>query len=56
MATFMPRWTAYEMRLMAERYDSDGMIPVDSDRRRLTATLGRPLHGYRDTAVTVSAA
>jgi hypothetical protein len=23
----MPKWMAYEMRLMAERYVSDGMIP-----------------------------
>jgi uncharacterized protein YbjT (DUF2867 family) len=56
MATFMPRWTAYEMRLMAERYVSDGMIPDDGDRERLTAMLGRPLHSYRETAIALSAA
>lgn len=56
MATFMPRWTAYEMRLMAEHYVSDGMIPNDGDRERLTAMLGRPLHGYRETALALSAA
>jgi uncharacterized protein YbjT (DUF2867 family) len=56
MATFMPRWTAYEMRLMAERYVSDGMIPDDGDRERLTAMLRRPLHAYRETAVALSAA
>ncbi len=56
MATFLPRWTAYEMRLMAERYVSDGMIPDDGDRERLTAMLGRPLHGYRETAVALAAA
>ena len=55
MATFMPRWTAYEMRLMAERYVSHGMIPDDGDRERLTAMLGRPLHSYRETAVALSA-
>jgi hypothetical protein len=27
LATFMPKWMAYEMRLMAERFVSDGMIP-----------------------------
>lgn len=48
MASFMPKWTAYEMRLMAERYVSDGMIPQEGDRERLTAILGRPLHTYRD--------
>jgi uncharacterized protein YbjT (DUF2867 family) len=48
MATFMPKWMAYEMRLMAERYVSDGMIPETADRERLTGILGRPLHAYRD--------
>ncbi len=50
MATFMPKWAAYEMRLMAERYVSDGMIPEQEDVGRLTAILGRPLHSYRDYA------
>ena len=50
MANFMPKWTAYEMRLMAERYVSDGMIPEDGDVERLTSILGRPLHSYRDFA------
>ncbi|MGN8001112.1 SDR family oxidoreductase [Sphingomonas sp. 22176] len=56
MATFLPRWTAYEMRLMAERYVSDGMIPNDGDRERLIAMLGRPLYSYRETAVALTAA
>jgi uncharacterized protein YbjT (DUF2867 family) len=46
MAGFMPRWMAYEMRLMAERYVSDGMIPAEGDRERLVKMLGRPLHSY----------
>ncbi|PZQ17254.1 MAG: NmrA family transcriptional regulator [Ancylobacter novellus] len=50
MATFMPKWQAYEMRLMAERYVSDGMIPVPGDVERLTTILGRPLHTYREAA------
>jgi uncharacterized protein YbjT (DUF2867 family) len=50
MATFMPKWMAYEMRLMAERYVSDGMIPEAGDVDRLTKILGRPLHSYRDFA------
>ncbi len=53
MATFMPKWTAYEMRLMAERYVSDGMIPQPGDVERLTRILGRPLHSYREFAVTL---
>ncbi|OLP61584.1 NmrA family transcriptional regulator [Xaviernesmea oryzae] len=50
MARFMPKWTAYEMRLMAERYVSDGMVPKAGDVERLTTLLGRPLHAYRDVA------
>ncbi len=50
MATFMPKWTAYEMRLMAERYVSDGMIPQEGDVERLVEILGRPLHSYTETA------
>ncbi len=54
MATFMPAWTAYEMRLMAERYVSDGMIPEAGDVERLTGILGRPLHTYRAFAHAIS--
>lgn len=55
MATFMPPWMAYEMRLMAQRYVSDGMIPEQGDRERLTTMLGRSLHGYRETAASIAA-
>ncbi|MBB6366253.1 uncharacterized protein YbjT (DUF2867 family) [Xanthomonas sacchari] len=47
MASFMPTWMAYEMRVMAERYVSDGMLPNAGDRERLVELLGRPLHSYR---------
>jgi uncharacterized protein YbjT (DUF2867 family) len=56
MATFMPKWAAYEMRLMAERYVTDGMIPEAGDVERLTRILGRPLHSYRSFAAGVAAA
>lgn len=55
LASFMPKWTAYEMRLMAERYVSDGMIPEVGDVERLTNILGRPLHTYRDFAADIAA-
>jgi uncharacterized protein YbjT (DUF2867 family) len=55
MAGFMPRWMAYEMRLMAERYISDGMVPEAGDAERLSALLGRPLHSYRTFAAAVAA-
>ena len=54
MATFMPKWMAYEMRLMAERYVSDGMIPEAGDVGRLTRMLDRPLHSYRDFATELA--
>ncbi|WP_376964778.1 NmrA family NAD(P)-binding protein [Azospirillum sp. A26] len=56
MASFMPKWTAYEMRLMAERYVSDGMIPEAGDVERLTGLLCRPLHSYRSFAAALIAA
>ena len=55
MSRFLPRWTAYEMRLMAERYVTDGMIPEAGDVERLTGILGRPLHSYRDFAAQIAA-
>ncbi|MGY3348286.1 MULTISPECIES: SDR family oxidoreductase [unclassified Bradyrhizobium] len=56
MASFMPKWTAYEMRLMAERYVTHGMIPDAGDVERLTTILGRPLRSYRDFAAEIAAA
>ena len=50
LATSMPKWMAYEMRLMAERFVSDGMILEAGDVERLTKILGRPLHTYREFA------
>jgi uncharacterized protein YbjT (DUF2867 family) len=55
LATFLPKWMAYEMRLMAERYVSDGMIPEAGDVERLTKILGRPLHCYRNFATEIAA-
>jgi uncharacterized protein YbjT (DUF2867 family) len=48
LRNFMPGWMAYDMRLMAERFVSDGMVPEAGDVARLTAMLGRPLRSYRD--------
>jgi uncharacterized protein YbjT (DUF2867 family) len=54
LARFMPKWMAYEMRLMAERYVTDGMVPAAGDVERLTKMLGRPLHTYRDFAAALA--
>lgn len=48
LRNFMPNWMAYDMRLMSERFISDGMVPGTGDVERLTAMLGRPLRTYRD--------
>jgi uncharacterized protein YbjT (DUF2867 family) len=56
LQAFMPKWMAYEMRLMAERYVSDGMVPEAGDVERMTKILGRPLHTYRDFASQLVAA
>ncbi|NSY72595.1 NmrA/HSCARG family protein [Agrobacterium tumefaciens] len=52
---FMPPWMAYDMRMMGERFLTDGMLPEDSDVERLTAMLGRPLRSYRDFALETAA-
>ena len=53
---FMPSWMAYDMRLMSERFLSDGMIPEAGDVERLTKLLGRPLRSYRDFASEIATA
>ncbi len=55
LATVMPKWMAYEMRLMAERFVSDGMIPETGDVERLTALLGRSLRTYSSFAAAIAA-
>ncbi|RAO78175.1 SDR family oxidoreductase [Dyella jiangningensis] len=56
LASFMPTWMAYEMRLMVERYVADGMIPEAGDIERLTGLLGRPLRSYRGFVQKITAA
>ena len=52
---FMPSWMAFDMRLMSERFLTEGMIPEPGDAARLTALLGRPLRSYRDFASEIVA-
>ncbi|WP_369719675.1 NmrA/HSCARG family protein [Bradyrhizobium sp. LLZ17] len=53
---FMPSWMAFDMRLMSERFLSEGMIPEAGDVERLTALLGRPLRSYRNFVAEIAAA
>lgn len=50
----MPSWMAFDMRLMSERFLTEGMIPEAGDVERLTALLGRPLYSYRDFASEIA--
>src|SRR3954447_1577554 len=52
---FMPSWMAFDMRLMSERFLSEGMIPEAGDVARLTTLLGRPLRSYHDFASELAA-
>jgi uncharacterized protein YbjT (DUF2867 family) len=51
---FMPSWMAFDMRLMSERFLTEGMIPEAGDVERLTTLLGRPLRSYRDFASEIA--
>jgi uncharacterized protein YbjT (DUF2867 family) len=55
LRNFMPAWMAYDMRLMSERFLTEGMVPEAGDVERLTKILGRPLRSYRDFAAEISA-
>ncbi|ATY31124.1 SDR family oxidoreductase [Sphingomonas psychrotolerans] len=54
LRAFMPSWMAFDMRLMAERFISDGMLPDPGDVDRLTSLLGRPLRSYRDHVAQIA--
>jgi len=54
LRNFMPGWMAYDMRLMAERFITDGMVPEAGDVARLTTMLGRPLRSYRDYVAAIA--
>jgi uncharacterized protein YbjT (DUF2867 family) len=51
----MPGWMAFDMRLMSERFLTDGMLPEPGDVDRLTTRLGRRLRSYRDFAAEITA-
>lgn len=53
---FIPAWMAYDMRQMAERFLTDGMVPETGDVDKLSRLLGRPLRSYRDFAAEIAAA
>ncbi|WP_312794817.1 NmrA/HSCARG family protein [Tianweitania sp.] len=52
---FMPPWMAHDMRLMGQRFISEGMVPDAGDVDRLTTLLGCPLRSYRDFVTQIAA-
>jgi uncharacterized protein YbjT (DUF2867 family) len=52
---FMPSWMAFDMRVMSERFLTEGMVPEAGDVERLTKLLGRPLRSYRDFVSEIAA-
>ncbi|PDT90390.1 NmrA family transcriptional regulator [Bradyrhizobium sp. Y36] len=51
---FMPGWMAFDMRVMSERFLTEGMIPEAGDVERLTDILGRALRSYRDFVAEIT--
>jgi uncharacterized protein YbjT (DUF2867 family) len=49
--SFAPAWMTYDIRLMVERFQRDGLAAAPTDIDQLTALLGRPLRSYHDFAV-----
>ena len=47
MKTLMPAWHALDMRLMLDRYQSDGAAATDEEIAKFTRALGRPPRSYR---------
>lgn len=54
MRSSWPSWAALDMRIMAQRFQSEGMLGGDGAVERLTKMLGRPLRSYRDFAAEVA--
>ena len=50
MKAMLPGWHALDLRLMFQRYQSDGAAADPAAIQRLTALLGRPPRSYRDFA------
>ena len=55
LKAFAPGWMAYDMRLMAERFQTDGMLADNSEISRLEKLLERPLRSYREFASRTAA-
>ncbi len=50
LQNFMPGWMAYDMRLMMERFQNDGIKAEPETAGQLQELLGRPMRSYKDFA------
>jgi uncharacterized protein YbjT (DUF2867 family) len=50
MKAMLPSWHAMDLRLMLNRYQTDGAVASAADIARLTSLLGRSPRSYRDFA------
>lgn len=53
--TSAPGWKTYDMRLMMQRFQRDGMTAKPEDDRHLQTLLGHPLRSYRELALETAA-
>jgi len=50
LKAMLPGWHAMDLRLMLNRYQTDGAVATGADLARLTSLLGRSPRSYRDFA------
>ena len=50
MKAMLPSWHAMDLRLMLNRYQTDGAAATAADIARLSSLLGRAPRSYRDFA------
>lgn len=55
MGAFLPGWFSFDLRMMLERFQSDGLAATSSDLTKMTQLLGRAPHSYRNFAVNAAA-
>jgi uncharacterized protein YbjT (DUF2867 family) len=55
MRGLVPGWLAYDLRLMFQRFQTDGMSAASGTDERLRELLGRPMRTYRDFAEETAA-
>lgn len=55
MRRFVPAWNAHDLRLMFQRFQTDGMTAAPGTDQRLRELLGRPMRTYREFATEIAA-